>query len=108
MGKSVRQRIRQRGLQVCSYLMCLAILLSQVILIMKGRIAVLFALLALAVYVMAAPSAEPEPRNIDLDARLVGLNPWCIECMEKLCPEIVFGEWETCVACGIVCAIPGK
>ena len=33
----------------------------------------------------------------------IGLSPQCIACMDELCPEIIYGEWETCIICVFEC-----
>ena len=45
---------------------------------------------------------------VAVEAQNVKLNPWCKDCLERLCPEIVIGEWETCVPCILVCTFFDK
>merc|ERR1712054_291529 len=46
-----------------------------------------------------------ESEEVDQYDRHLFPGPVCYECVESMCPEIVFGEWITCVACGLVCAM---
>jgi len=47
-------------------------------------------------FLQASYACQVEIGNVDL-------SPQCIQCLDELCPEIAYGEWETCLICIFEC-----